>query len=216
MFYLFAFIILFTIAIPILIKVNKRSAVSISTIVKKLDIPADTLGFLSGHSVFTKNYVILSDELVYIPNGKLSNVTRIRYSDITEVKLRGWVLLYFRIRTKDGKGVSISPISRFLILSQKNVSNLEEGEMSANPLNSRSDNVMVVADTVGNYMRYTASFRDFIRALNSKDIAKQVTQNIGWGWTGVRRAIGSVVISIIILILITWIVLVVTGDTIKF
>ena len=211
------FIILLAIAIPLLAKTNKRSAVSISAIVKKLAIPAKTQGFMSGHSVFTKNYVFLSDELIFIPNGHVSKAVRIRYSDIADIQLRGWVVLYFRIRTKSGKQVlSISPINRFRTLSRKNVSDIEAGRASTNELNGRSGNVIVVADTVANYMNYTAPFHDFIRALSSRNVSKELTGSIGWGWARLRRAVSTIVISIAALVLITWIVLIATNSTIKF
>src|ERR1035437_8144612 len=110
-------ILLMGIAIAIVSKRGKRSSVSVSRISKKLAIPFDTQGFLSGNSIYAKDCVYLSEELVYVPEGHPSKSISIRYEDISAIRLHGWLTLRFGIRTKtDDTEINITPIIQFIAM----------------------------------------------------------------------------------------------------
>lgn len=182
------FLLILPAVIWYILKRGNKSAVSVSSIAKKLNIPPHTQGFMSGQSIYARSCVFVSDELIFVPDGHPSKAVHITYEDISDIRLRGWLPLHFRIRTKtDIKEVRISPIIQF---------------------DTAEYGTAIVSDTVTNYMRYMAPYRSFINILSRRSVPSDVLAHIGWGWATLRRIISYTIITVISLAIILALIIV--------
>lgn len=188
--------IILVIGIIVIIQLLSRrgnyNTATISSLVRRLKMPTPLQGFISGASIYSKRIVfLLSDELVYVSQGRNKETIRIRYSDITSIQLKGWLCLYFSILSNnDDRELRISPISEF------NVRLLENANTSPS----------VIVDMPYIYQRYTAPFRRFIEILHTKGVDKDALQ-VRWVYIYAKIFLGYIACIVIgsgLLTLITW------------
>src|SRR6218665_322373 len=108
-----AFIIAFSICAVIIKRYLRSKQPSIESVIKDLNMPGQSIGYLSGHTVFASSYVIFSNaELVHIKINSASTptITRIAYRDIKVVALGGVYFLHLKVQSTAGDSFKVSPV----------------------------------------------------------------------------------------------------------
>ena len=187
------FPIVFIIAATIIGILVRRNSQKSQPAVTQLAIPANASGYLVGKTVFSKSYLILADELIYIDGDTGSASTRIKYEDVNKVTLRGWFFLSLELQTKQGARLRVIPINR--------VRTIETSD-PAHPVSIAVEN-----DTAGRYyMRTQALLRHAEKALYEKGITAQLKRS-DWTLAIFRLTISAIVITALIIIVTLAIVL---------
>ena len=176
------FVAVFILAIFFVRYTIQKKAPSLAKIITQEKIPNGTIGFLSGQTVFSNKYVLLTDKkLLYISSASARKIISVSYKDIETIELRGWILLTLYIRTKNGTTIKVAPISRLI---------------------TTGSSVSVSADTAGEYyLRYMALFQLFAQRLEEKGVSPDIISGIRWGAARARRIFTAIIITLIIVVL---------------
>lgn len=183
--YLYAlFIPALIIAVFVFKKLNERRKPHLTEMLKILAIQSDTHGYASGKTVFSSQYVFLTDKaLVGVDMKKPNEIVKLPYKEISSIKLKGWMLMKLSVKTTSGEKMNVAPISRVSIDGTE---------------------VLIYPDTAGEYyMKYMGLFHHFVEALEAKGVKKTATATIQWKLGSVRRVVSSFFVAFLILASIT-------------
>ena len=180
------------IAIFVIKKLNDRRKPQLAELLKIHAIPSGTHGYASGKTVFSTQYVFLTDKALIGMDLKHPNeIVKLPYKEISSIKLKGWMLMKLAIETTSDEKMNVAPISRVSI----------EGT-----------EVLIYPDTAGEYyMKYIGLFHHFVEALEAKGVKKTATEAIQWKLGSVRRVVSSFFVAFLILASITAAVIWVSG-----